>query len=239
MSNEVAEKKETALARVPEQSFNGGFGEASADDFAVPYIRVIQSGSPQVKKKDEKYIEGAEAGMFFNTVSLETFSDAIRVVPCFFAKSCLEFNLREKGGGLVAVHPADYPKRVRTQKDDSNRVLTQDGTQLVDCRSYYCLMLRDDADPEPVVISMTSTQLKKSRSWLFNLQKYNAEDISAGTWKITTIEERNAKGEWWGLVIGLEGATPEDIHADAVRFGQAVQSGMVQATGFDEADDAF
>ena len=58
-----------------------GLQNVSNDDITIPRLAIIQSGSPQRKKKDEKYIEGAEDGMIFNTVTNEV-NEKIEVIPC-------------------------------------------------------------------------------------------------------------------------------------------------------------
>ena len=38
----------------------------SADDNIVPFIALLQDMSPEVKKRDPEYVEGAEVGFFLN-----------------------------------------------------------------------------------------------------------------------------------------------------------------------------
>src|SRR4051812_27693664 len=38
-------------------------------DVALPFMRVLQSNSPQVKPKNAKYIDGAQEGFFFNSAT--------------------------------------------------------------------------------------------------------------------------------------------------------------------------
>ena len=49
-----------------------GLESVGTEDYALPFLRIIQSGSPQLKKSDpNKYIDGAEEGMLFNTLTNE------------------------------------------------------------------------------------------------------------------------------------------------------------------------
>ncbi|HKU52551.1 MAG TPA: hypothetical protein VJQ25_08795, partial [Nitrospira sp.] len=43
-------------------------------DVAIPFLRILQSNSPQVKKQNAKYVIDAEAGMFFNTATNDIYS---------------------------------------------------------------------------------------------------------------------------------------------------------------------
>ena len=41
----------------------------SADDQALPFLKVLSQLSPQCNKTSNNYVEGAEPGMIYNTVS--------------------------------------------------------------------------------------------------------------------------------------------------------------------------
>lgn len=59
----------------------------TAGDVALPYIAVLQDMSPQVKRHEAAYIEGSEAGMFFDNAAEEVFEGrnvGIMVVPCYY-----------------------------------------------------------------------------------------------------------------------------------------------------------
>ena len=45
---------------------DSGMGLENVDkrDLALPFLKLLQSGSDETKKKHAKYVEGAEAGMF-------------------------------------------------------------------------------------------------------------------------------------------------------------------------------
>ena len=43
------------------------------DDITIPRVDVLQALSPQRKKTNAEYIEGAEEGMLFNTVTKQLY----------------------------------------------------------------------------------------------------------------------------------------------------------------------
>ena len=51
------------------ENANMGMEEVGKDDLQMPFIRAIQPLSPQIKKNDSEFIEGASAGDIFNTVT--------------------------------------------------------------------------------------------------------------------------------------------------------------------------
>ena len=69
----------------------------------IPFIRVIQALSPQIKKSDLSFIEGASQGDLFNTVTGEVWDGekGINVIPCYQETKHLEFVPRDQGGGFV------------------------------------------------------------------------------------------------------------------------------------------
>ena len=108
-NKEVVKKQNTDLsseisADLIIKSAGLGLENVTNDDITIPRLAIIQSGSPQRKKKDEKYIEGADEGMIFNTVTNTLYPESLEIIPCGFRKTYVEWVPREKGGGLVAVH---------------------------------------------------------------------------------------------------------------------------------------
>ena len=81
------EANEVAVYEGFEQFQGEGFSEVKTEDLAIPFLRVLADVSPQVKKRDGAYVEGAEAGMIFNTVLNEVYEaekDGIFVIPCHY-----------------------------------------------------------------------------------------------------------------------------------------------------------
>ena len=46
-----------------------GLENIDKEDLALPFLKLLQAGSFETKKKHAKYVEGAEPGMFYNTVT--------------------------------------------------------------------------------------------------------------------------------------------------------------------------
>ena len=82
---------------------DAGLGRESMSitDMALPYLLILQSLSPQVKKSSPQRVDGAEEGDIFNTVTQELFAseDGINVIPCAFQKAWVEWAPRDSGGG--------------------------------------------------------------------------------------------------------------------------------------------
>ena len=87
--NQVAEKKEGALAvNLFEADAAQGAQNISQEDLALPFLKILGQLSPEVNKRDGKYVEGAEPGKIINTVTNQLF-DTLQVVPVFYKRQYL------------------------------------------------------------------------------------------------------------------------------------------------------
>jgi hypothetical protein len=235
----LAQKNAIAMQAAFAADSGAGFEEAAASAYAIPFLLILQSGSPQCKKSDGAYIKGAEEGMFFNTVTQELFSgeDGIEVIPCHYSQRMIEWKQRESGGGFVAEHLPGTTSP--TVKDDKNRDILPNGNTLVDTRNHYVLIRDKEGNLSPALVTMSSTQLKKSRQWMSKMQGIKIKDsvgnfvtapMSSRVYKLTTTPESNDKGSWFGFRIELINLVenPAEYQA-AAEFRAAVKSGVAKA----------
>lgn len=241
----VAEKKQTAMMSVAdmEADAGGGFEDADKDSYAIPALAIIQKGSPQVDKDHANYkpVPGAEVGHLINSVTEEVFDGekGLLVLPCHYEHSFTTWKLRNEGGGIVATYNvADGAHLLkRCVRDEKNRDILPDGNQLVDTRTHYVLVLREDGTSFPAVIRMSSTQIKKSKKWMSNMDdvKVKRADGSsftppmwAKTYRLMTVAESNAEGTWRGWSITREGDCPSsELYVQAKALRDAVRAGKV------------
>lgn len=244
---DVAVKAQQAMAVMGamfEEDAGSGFEEASASAYAIPFLQILQSGSPQCKKSDGAYIKGAEEGMFYNTVTGELFAgdDGIVVIPCHYSNRFIEWKTRESGGGFVGEHMPGTT--APTTKDDKGRDVLPNGHTLVDTRNHYVLLVKPDGTVEPALITMSSTQLKKSRNWMSKMNgikiknaagQFMTAPMPSRKYRLTTTPESNDKGSWFGFHVEIE-AVVEDINQynAAKEFAAAVKSGSAKAKFEDE-----
>ena len=110
---QVATKSTTAVAAASidlsmvAQDAGQGLSEVNMDTIQIPFLKILSSMSPQTKKAKKEYIDGAEEGMIFNTVTEELIDGAegITVVPCYFEPVALEWTDRGTGSSAPIVHP--------------------------------------------------------------------------------------------------------------------------------------
>ena len=244
MGNQVATKKSAELSTDLMDDILEFAGEGATYDSSemqIPFVRVLQAMSPQLKKREADYIEGAEQGDMFNTVTQQFFAadKGVTVIPCYQTTKYLEFTPRDQGGGFRGeISPTD-PILQRTERQGAKEILPT-GNELVKSDQHYCLVIDGDGISQPVVIDMKSTQLKVSRRWKTQIAMQKIKHPTSGKmitpplfatqWKFTTIEESNDQGSWFNYSIEKLGLIEDrDLMLEAKAFRDSVAAGEAKA----------
>tara|TARA_R100000995_G_scaffold75448_1_gene44807 strand:- start:506 stop:1291 length:786 start_codon:yes stop_codon:yes gene_type:complete len=250
-ANSVDTKKENLpMASMFEGDAHKGMEQMGADDLALPFIRILGDLSPQVKKSKAEYVEGAEPGMLFNTVSKELYdgSKGIQVVPCYYKREYIEWSDRGEGPGApIAVHPANTDLMNQTNRDAMGKDRLPNGNYLENTASYYVMVLSEDGSAETALITMKSTGLKTSRQWNsmisgIKLQGTNGKftpPMFSHIYHLTTVEMSNKKGTWSTWSVAKVGPVQDmGAYEQAKVFADSVSKGDVQAKhGGEESED--
>jgi hypothetical protein len=252
--NAVVKKVEADVPALNDfaQDAGAGFENAYAQSYTIPYLIILQSNSPQIDDDDPKYIEGAKAGMLFNTVTQELWEEAT-IIPVHYDRRMVEWVPRDAGGGYRGDFAPDDPRISDVQRGDDGRFMLENGNFLNDTRYHFVMIVNDDGSYEPVVISLTSTQIKKSRGWMTvmnNLKLKGPKGLFtpptfSHKYTVTTVGESNEKGNWkgWKFTIDsiLTGKEMYLYHA-AKEFREAISKGAAkvdipQTESHDAEDD--
>tara|TARA_B100000575_G_scaffold134243_1_gene106960 strand:+ start:66 stop:842 length:777 start_codon:yes stop_codon:yes gene_type:complete len=240
--NQVAQKKTTQvvvseLDKMLEADSGIGLENITTEDMQIPFIRIIQALSPQLQKDDPLYIKGAEQGDIFNTVSQEIYKqdEGVTLVPAFFEKKFLEFQLRSSGGGFVRELAADDKDITMTSREGTIEMLPN-GNELVRTHQHLVIAKSADGTIAPSVLDMKKTQLKVSRRW--NTLKNSARlpsralmPIYGTAWQLTTVLEANDQGKWFNYKLDrIHDITPEieNMMLEARNMYQGVSKGEVK-----------
>ena len=243
-SKEVAEKKATDVVVHEgfEELAGAGFTEVSTEDLAIPFLRILAQLSPQVNKREGAYVEGAEAGMIFNTVLNDVYDgvEGIKVIPCHYNRRMVEWKQRDQGGGYVDSYQPDDPYCKTATRDERGQDVLPNGNILTNTAQFFVLLLHPELGPQRALITMPSTQLKKSRKWLSQMQSLTAKGkngvfvlpMMSQIYNLTTVAESNDKGNWFGWEVSRERQLDLDNESDlfdmAVAFAKSVRAGDVK-----------
>jgi len=213
-SNNVATKKEGNLpAKIDFISDAGaGLENIDKDDLALPFLKLLQTGSDETKKKHANYVEGAEAGMFYNTVTKKLYSGekGIEVIPCFYKLTYPEWAPFERKEGRP-VSPDRGPEILaKTKKDSGGKDCLDNGNQIIKTANHFVIISGDK--PEQALMAMKSTQLKVSRGWNSVMQDQFESDpktnknvpapMFSRVYKLNSVEN-SGSFTWHGYRVSL------------------------------------
>ena len=235
--NQVAEKKKSdvALTGMFEEDANTSFGNMDSDDYALPFLRVLGQLSPECNKRDAKYVDGAEPGMIFNTVTKQLYDGeaGVNIIPCYYKREYVEWSDRGEGTSApVAIHPVSSGiiKDATRGADYKDRL--PNGNYLENTASYFVLT----EDYEQALITMKSTQLKVSRTWnsMMNTIKLKGKNglftpaSYSHVYNISSVQQSNDKGTWFGWNVTKIGPVQDkNLYEAAKQFAASVNTTAV------------
>ena len=238
--NQVAEKKTAGLpTNVFEDDAAKGLGNIGQQDLALPFLKILGQLSPEVNKRDGKYVEGAEPGMIYNSVSGDLYDGAkgIDVIPAFYKLEYVEWKDRGEGsGGPVAVHDSSSDIMSQTKADANFKDRLPNGNYVEKTASHFVIITGDS--PTTALISMKSTQLKISRKWNsmmsgIKLKGKNGLFTPASfshIYRLKTTQMSNDKGTWFGWDVSKAGPiTDTGLYQQAKTFSDNISKGSVKA----------
>lgn len=250
--NELALKKEetTAIAEVHDYSqFAGqGFENHTKEDYAVPFLGVLQALSPIINEKSE-----AKAGMLLNTVTKDLFDGKKGVVfiPAITQHVMVEWKPLDQGSGFVKVHGLDAEIVVKAKAEQEfGKYKTVKGNpasnDLIDTHYVYGIMLNEETGAsEQMIVALTSTKIKVYKRWMTKARtvqvpgpggKPMTAPLFAHKYRLTTVQEKNQKGTFFNLNVEFDGgsapvarlATNDPHFQEAFAFFKLIQEGSVK-----------
>ena len=238
--NQVAEKKSAGLpANMFEDDAAKGLGTIGQEDLALPFLKILGQLSPEVNKRDGKYVEGAEPGMIYNSVSGDLYDGVkgIDVIPCFYKLEYIEWKDRGEGPGApVAIYDSSSDIMSKTKPDANYKDRLPNGNYIEKTASHFVIVSGDS--PSTALISMKSTQLKISRKWnsmMSGIKMKGANGMFTPAsfshiYKLKTTQMQNDKGTWFGWEVNKVGpVTDKGLYDQARSFSESISKGSVKA----------
>lgn len=227
----VATAQSTGLQERPDWMRNDGPARGSEEvginDLTIPRLSIIQDLSPQRKKNNAEYIEGAEEGMLFNTVTNTLYGRSVNFVPVYFRLEWVIWRHRDAGGGFMGAFKTEeeaveafsgLPEAGQTTKKGEPVLSIQDTAQ------HFGLLLDEELGPHEIVVSMSKSQLKPSRQ--FNsMIRLAGGDRFERVYTLSAVEVEGAQGTYYNWKINQLGYVDKETYSRAEALYDAVSSG--------------
>ncbi len=233
MAKSIAKKEKTEMTFSDERPDYikdecRGQENVGMEDLTIPRLDVLQALSPQRKKNDPAYIEGAEEGILHNTVTSELYGKSVNFIPVYFRKEWLIWKAQDAGGGLEGVFDTESAaKDAFLENGFEGQTFKKNGMdfdmyEIVDTANHFGMVVKPDGSVEDIVISMSKSKMKVNRA--FNtLIKIASGDRFSLAYKVEAVEDQNKQGQdYFNLKVTAKGFVSEDLY----RRGEAMYEAL-------------
>jgi len=219
-TSELDEAAQAELMKMYAEDSGKGVSTAVEDNI-VPLIYILQSNSPQVQKKGDQYVDGAEAGSiwFRGTKTVVPGDEGILVSPVHKTNVWIEW--MPNRGGFVGRHGAERPKEAVQKVDPQNPKkkfwALPNGNHVVETREHVVIVLGVFDSPQAFVVPMSGSGHGASRKWNTAMKAKTVPNIEpplpapsySFLWRMKLEFRTNDQGDWfmWDIVEGGEDET--------------------------------
>lgn len=248
---EVAKTAGTSMAEVPDHlkhlmQSNAGSEDVGMDQLVIPRLEIVQALSPQRNKNKPEYIEGAEEGMVFNTVTSQLLDSPVRVVFVNFAIEYLVWGDRkQKMEGFFGAYPTfQEAEQARLTEEDPDKLVVNETHQ------HYVLFDSGDDQWQEAVISCARSKIKCSKNWNSTIRMLGGARFMR-VYELPVVGEENGDGEYYlNFAKGIKSVdfvgpelldkaqkTYEDIRAGKTRtdYGQSDEQAASEGASTEDA----
>lgn len=198
-----------------------GFEGTTRDDYAIPFLAILQSNSPQVTAEDSPH----RPGMVFNTATSESVkgSEGVTIIPVARDKKYVEWRPRDAGGGIAEVYDPEDPfvRKILAEQPGVGKKKLPNGNELVETFYLYALQVINGVG-DPVMFGFASTKIKPYKALM---SKANRVIIPVGDRKVRpplfglqyllkTVKQKNTKGEFFNWDVTFVGGTEKSALLD-------------------------
>ena len=212
----VAKKSNTSVATMFEADAFAGLQNVKSESVALPILKLLQNGSGEAQKRNQNYVEGAEPGMFLNTVTKKLYDGdgGIQVIPCHYKLEYQEWADYGTGSGRPEnIFSDDSDILEKTTKDGMGKDRLPNGNYILTVGQHYVLILAENGSAESALISLSSSQGKVSRKWNSMMMgitldgkdgPYTPASFSH-IYKLNSVLNSGKGNQWYGYNVSLVG----------------------------------
>ena len=212
MENNVTTRKEGGLPSTAlyEGDAHAGFENVKTSSLALPILKLLQNGSGEAQKRNQNYVEGAEPGMFLNTVTKKTYDGAkgIEVIPCHYKLEYQEWADFGTGSGRPEnIYDANSDILSKT-KNEMGKDRLDNGNYILTVGQHFVLIC-DGISTENALVSMSSSQGKVSRKWnsmMMSITLDGKEGLFTPSsfshkYRLTSVLNSGKGNQWYGYNV--------------------------------------
>jgi len=198
---------------------SAGSEDVGVKDMILPRIDVLQALSPQIKKSDPAYIQGAEQGILYNTVTGELYGSSVEFVPVMFRKEFILWKMRKAGGGFFGAF------KTEAEANAAHCAVTDPSSyEVVESHQHFVILLTSTGHRQ-AVFSMTKSKLKASRT-LNTMVQMAGVDRFARAYRASAIEAKSEKGEFWNIRILPIGYVSQELYKMGGDLYKLIKEGL-------------
>lgn len=208
---------------------------------AMPFIRILQDLSPQLKPNKDEYVEGSKAGDLFFNKTKALLDNPVVMIPVYTTALYTEWVPRSKGGGFVGSHPLSVVGNPLYEKGRERQYDEWLGDNELRYTSYWFVLINVNGAWEEAMIPFTSSQLKVSRKLTSDINRFRYEadtsivpPLFAQKWELGTVMETSKNNDdYWNFEIKnpsvLDFESDEDLlELAAHTSGKAADTPLLQ-----------
>jgi len=235
-AKQVATKKANLpSAGLFEADAQKGFENVKTESLAPPILKLLQNGSSEAQKRNQNYVEGAEPGMFLNTVTKQLYDGdkGIQVIPCHYKLEFQEWADYGTGSGRPEmIYPDSSDILEKTTKGADNKDRLQNGNYILTVGQHFVIIVGDKGS-ETAMISMSSSQGKISRKWNSMMKSISLDGKDgpftppsfSHIYKLSSVLNTGKGNQWYGYNVEKVGMLEDaKMYERAKKFYEGIRN---------------
>jgi len=235
-AKQVATKKANRpSAGLFEADAQKGFENVKTESLAPPILKLLQNGSAEAQKRNQNYVEGAEPGMFLNTVTKQLYDGdkGIQVIPCHYKLEFQEWADYGTGSGRPEmIYPDSSDILEKTTKGADNKDRLQNGNYILTVGQHFVIIVGDKGS-ETAMISMSSSQGKISRKWNSMMKSISLDGKDgpftppsfSHIYKLSSVLNTGKGNQWYGYNVEKVGMLEDaKMYERAKKFYEGIRN---------------
>lgn len=227
-----------------------GLRDIDRSEMMIPFLRILQSNSPQVLPPEQGGLAGARSGMLLNVATGELWDGArgLAFYPVERDHNYVKYTPRDAGGGFQGIEAKDSELVLSLTKGKPTfgKLTLPDGNEMVETFYLYGVAVPEGGFPQRVMVGFASTQIKRYKAMLMRAAGLvypgpNGREIRpplwAHRWRLRSVPDQNKKGKFFSWAPELDAPEPrlaligpkDPVFKLAADFSKLISEGKVTA----------